>query len=370
MVTCVPNFPTGKVFNGYSNKFLTREWMDGIQVIRVWSYISANEGFIKRIMDYVSFSIMAVLFSLRLKFDIIIATSPQFFTALAGLFLSKMKNKPWIMEIRDLWPESILAVGAMKNNNIIRLLEWLEIRCYYNADLLISVTDSIKQVIVNKGISSKKIDVVKNGANLELFTPQQKAPYFTKENNLVDKFVVGYIGTLGIAHGLDFIIRSAKIIKDQSVHILLMGEGAKKHELQNMVTDEKIHNVTILDAVKKDEVINVISSIDVSLINLKKSQLFTTVIPSKIFENAAMIKPILLGVKGEAKQIIEQYQAGLCFEPENTNDFVEKLLLLKNDSSLYKKCQKGCQNLAYEFDRKKLAVEMLNIIHQKFSFAQ
>ncbi len=174
VVTCAPNFPTGKVFHGYSNKLISREWIEGIQVIRVWSYISANKGFIKRIMDYISFSLTALLFSIQIKCDIIIATSPQFFTAIAGMFLSKIKSKPWIMEIRDLWPESIIAVGAMKNKKIIHFLKWQEVKCYNSADLLISVTDSFKKIIVSKGISSSKTSVVKNGANLELYFPQDK----------------------------------------------------------------------------------------------------------------------------------------------------------------------------------------------------
>lgn len=369
MVTCAPNFPTGKVFNGYSNKLFTREWIEGIRVIRVWSYISANKGFVKRIMDYISFSITALLFSIQIKCDIIIATSPQFFTAIAGMFLSKIKSKPWIMEIRDLWPESIIAVGALKNKKIIQFLQWLEYKCYHSADLLISVTDSFKKIIIKKGISASKIFVVKNGANLELYIPQDKDSSFIKNNKLEGKFVVGYIGTLGMAHGLDFIIESAKELLDQSIHIILMGDGAKKGDLQKLIAQDKISNVSILNSVHKEKVNSVISSIDVSLINLKKSELFKTVIPSKIFENAAMKKPILLGVEGESKEIIVQYNAGLCYEPENTTDFIKKLMLLKNNKNLYSKCKIGCQNLAVDYDRKNLGNDMLQIIYDKFGFA-
>jgi len=339
--------------------------MDGIQVIRVWSYISVNEGFIKRIMDYVSFSIMSVLFSLRLKFDIIVATSPQFFTAIAGRSLSVLKGKPWIMEVRDLWPESIIAVGAMKNKIIIHLLERIEIKCYSTAIRIISVTDSFKRIIVRKGINPGKISVIKNGANLDLFNPQKKDQTFIKEQNLEGKFVLAYIGTLGLAHGLDFIVDSAKQISDDSIHILFIGEGANKQNLLNVIENKNIKNVSILDAVPKDQIRTYIASIDVALINLKKSSLFKAVIPSKIFENAAMGKPILLGVNGESRQIIEKYNSGLYFEPENTNDFIEKLYKLKNDNALYKKCQNGCHKLAHDFDRKKLALQMLNVINKE-----
>lgn len=367
VVTCAPNFPTGKVFNGYSNKLLTREWIDGIQVIRVWSYISANEGFIKRIMDYVSFSIMAVLFSLRLKFDIVVATSPQFFTAIAGRSLSVLKGKPWIMEVRDLWPESIIAVGALQNKTIIHFLEWLEIKCYSTATRIISVTDSFKKTIVRKGINSRKISVITNGANLDMFNPQEKDQTFIKKQNLEGKFVLAYIGTLGMAHGLDFIVDSAKQISDDTIHILLIGEGANKENLLNVIENKNIKNVSILDAVPKDQIKTYIASIDVALVNLKKLSLFKGVIPSKIFENAAMGKPILLGVNGESRQIIEKYNSGLYFEPENTDDFLDKLYNLKNNNALYQKCQIGGHKLAHDFDRKKLALKMLNVIQKEFT---
>lgn len=145
VVTCAPNFPQGKVYKGYSNKLYQHETMDGIHVIRVWSYITANEGFLKRTLDYISFSVSAFFAGLFQQADIIIATSPQFFTALSGRTLAFWKRKPWIMEVRDLWPESIKTVGAMKDNPIIRYFEWEEKRCYRSADKIVVVTDSFKK---------------------------------------------------------------------------------------------------------------------------------------------------------------------------------------------------------------------------------
>lgn len=358
VVTCFPNFPTGRVFHGYKNLLYAREVIDGIEVIRVWTYITANEGLIKRTLDYMSFAFIAIFTSMRIKFDVAIATSPQFFTALAGMILSKFKRKPWIMEVRDLWPESILAVGAIDNRIIISLLKKLEKKCYISATKIISVTDSFKRVIVSDGIQPDKISVVKNGVNHALFTPRDKDKQLLAEHCLDNKFLVGYIGTLGIAHGLDFIVDSAEAIKDDHIHIVLMGEGANKKKLRKNIQNRDLANISIIDSVPKQEIVDYIASIDVALINLKKAPLFKTVIPSKIFENAAMGKPILLGVNGEARQIIEDYSAGLYFEPENQSDFVEKLLLLKNDKNLYKTCQRGCRKLAKDFDRRKLAKKM------------
>ena len=189
VITCFPNFPKGKVYSGYKNKWKKTEWMDGIKVIRVWSYISANEGFLKRIFDYISFSITSFFAGLSVKTDIIIATSPQFFTALAGRTLSFWKRKPWIMEVRDLWPESVKTVGAMKDNIFIRYFEKEEIWCYKSADKIITVTDSFKKTIVAKGISTNKIEVVKNGANFELYQPLPKDKDLLNELNLNGKIL-------------------------------------------------------------------------------------------------------------------------------------------------------------------------------------
>src|SRR5690606_39078192 len=171
----VPNFPQGIVYSGYKNKLYQREVIDGINVIRVWTYIAANEGFFRRLVDYISFAFTSVLAGLFLQTDLIIATSPQFFTAASGRFLALFKNRKWVMEVRDLWPESIVAVGAMKRNGIIRLFEKWELYLYRSADHIIVVTDTFKQKISERGISSKKISVFKNGVDLQLYQPGSRS---------------------------------------------------------------------------------------------------------------------------------------------------------------------------------------------------
>lgn len=359
VVTCVPNFPKGKVFDGYENKWKQIENIEGIKVIRVWSYITANEGFMKRILDYISFSFTSFLAGLFIKTDIIIATSPQFFTALSGRWLSFFKRRPWIMEVRDLWPESIVAVGAMKKNLFISFFEWLEVRLYRSAKKIVVVTDSFKKEIIQKGISSEKISVVKNGVYLDKFFPRPKNQELLKKLGLENKFIVAYFGTHGMAHKLDFVLESAKEIKDPTIHLLLIGNGAERNNLVELKERLKLQNVTLLPSVGKDEIQDYISIIDVALVNLKKSKTFQSVIPSKIFENAAMLKPILLGVEGESKELIESYHAGLCFEPENKNEFLDKLSEIK--SGLYSFTE-GCKKLASDFNRVLLAIKMYHII--------
>jgi len=362
IITCAPNFPHGKVYKGYKNKLFSTEYKDGIKIIRVWSYITANQGFVKRVLDYVSFAFMAFWVGLFQKHDIIVATSPQFFTTWTASLLSKTRRKPWIFELRDLWPESIKTVGAMKQGKAINMLEKIELWLYKDANKVIPVTDAFKTNLISRGIDADKINVVTNGSNIELFAPREKDKTLLEKLNLQDKFIIGYIGTHGMAHSLDFIVSSIKDINNKNIHFLFVGDGAMKETIIKIADELRLENISFLDPVSKDDVPKYLSIIDVSLAPLKRSDTFKTVIPSKIFEASAMLKPTLLGVQGQAQEIIEEYQAGLCFKPEDKKDFLDKLNELSSSDEIYHKLQDGCQKLAKAYDRKKLAHTMLNHI--------
>ena len=201
VITCVPNFPKGKVHEGYKNKIWQSEVVDGINVIRVWSFIAANEGFAKRIIDYLSYMISSFIGSFFVRnFDVVIATSPQFFTAVSGYFVSRFRRKPFIFELRDLWPESIQAVGVLKNGLLLRNLEKLELFLYNKSDMVIAVTDSFKKNLLARGVKEEKIHVIFNGVNTKEFCPIHKDPTLLSRLDLFDKYIVGYIGTHGMAH--------------------------------------------------------------------------------------------------------------------------------------------------------------------------
>tara|TARA_B110000459_G_scaffold190568_1_gene225780 strand:- start:549 stop:1754 length:1206 start_codon:yes stop_codon:yes gene_type:complete len=358
VITCAPNFPKGKVYEGYKNKLYQKEEIEGIKVIRVWSYISANEGFAKRIIDFLSFAFMAFWVGLFKKTDVIIATSPQFFTTWTAETLATLKRKPWVFELRDIWPESIRAVGAISGDSkIFKFLEKLELRLYKRSSRVITVTESFKSNLIERGIDGEKVKVVLNGANLERFSKMKKDAALVEKYNLEGKFVVGYVGTHGMAHKLDFILNSWPK-GNPNFHLILMGDGAEKSKLVELAKTLNITNISFIPSMLKEDVPAYLSLMDVSLVPLKKSDLFKTVIPSKIFENSAMQIPILLGVEGESADIIQKYNAGLCFEPENKEDFLTQLNLLKDDKTIYENCQAGCLTLAKEFDRKKMAEKM------------
>jgi len=366
VITCAPNFPHGKLYKNYKNKLYQKENIDGITVIRVWSYMTSNQGFIKRVLDYLSFSIMSFFVGLFQKYDIIIATSPQFFTTWSGYGLSKIRRKPWIFELRDIWPESIKTVNVMKESKVLNFLEKIELGLYRDSNQVIAVTDAFKKNLIGRGIDESKISVITNGSNLDLFTAREKDSELLKKLNLSNKFIVGYIGTHGLAHSLDFIVNSIAKVDDENIHFLFVGDGAMKQKIMTIAKKLNLLNITFLDSITKESVPQYLSICDVSLAPLKDEDNFKTVIPSKIFEAAAMEKPTLLGVRGEAQSILERNNAGICFEPENEEDFLEKLKLLK-DEKIYASCQKGARELAKMYDRKKLAKDMLTIIRNTVS---
>lgn len=365
VITCAPNFPKGKVYEGYKNKLHQTEVIDGIKVIRVWSYITANEGFVKRILDYISFAVMAFFAGLPVKTDLIVATSPQFFTAVSGRVLSFFKGKKWVFEVRDLWPESIIAVGAMERNRAIRLFERLEKYLYKTADHIIVVTDTFKEKIIARGIDPRKISVFKNGANLELFIPREKDRELEEKLGLQDKFVFAYIGTHGMAQGLDFILNCIKGLQttQPNLRFLFIGDGAEKKKLLKQANDLQLQNAVFVDSVSKKEVVRYLSLMDVALVNLRKSDTFLTVIPSKIFEAAAMEKPILLGLEGETKGIIEKYEAGVCYKPEDQQSFYKAVQKI-TEKKIYQHTVEGTKKLIKDFDRSKIAERMLNCLKQ------
>ena len=363
VITCFPNFPTGKIFPGYRQRLWKEEDHHGIRVVRLWTYMAHNRGVIRRIMDYSSFGICSFFAGLFVKADLIVATSPQLFAAVSGRLVASIKRTPWIMEVRDLWPESIVAVGALKNPRIIRWLSKIEMSLYRNARDIVVVTESFKEKICAKGIKAQKVHIIKNGVDQQFLDHKgdHKQPEELQKIIRPDRFLVGYIGTHGMAHGLELVVHAAKHVADQ-VDFILIGDGSEKARLVRMVKEKEIDNVYFLDQIPKKVVPIYLREFHAVLVPLRKSELFKTVIPSKIFESAAMHKPILLGVQGEAKKLVEQYGAGRAFIPGDTEDFLAKLEVIRANPDLYRSIQQGGAALAADFDRSTLAMEMLNII--------
>lgn len=371
VVTCAPNHPRGTVYEGYSNKLFQRENRDGIQVVRVWTYVTANEGFLRRTLNYLSYMVAAIFVAPFLsQCDVVLSTSPQFFNGLAGYLVSRMKRAPWILEIRDLWPESIVAVGAITSRPIIRLLEGLELFAYRKADHLVVVTDAFKTHMLARGIPDQKVTVVKNGVDFSLYKkPLADSSDLSRQLKLEGKFVASYVGTHGMAHHLETVLEAARELTEwKDIIFLLVGDGAERNRLVVMRDEMKLQNVVMLDQQPKESMPDLWFLSSVSLVLLKRSDLFKTVIPSKIFESMAMEKPIILGVEGESAELVMSSGGGVCIEPENGKDLADHVLKLYQDPT---RCRElgtsGRQYVLAHFDRQVLARKLTDVMQHVVS---
>jgi glycosyltransferase involved in cell wall biosynthesis len=366
VVTCAPNFPKGRVFDGYRNRLWQQEMIDGIRVVRVWSYITANEGFVKRVLDYTSYMLAGFIASLFVRrVDIVVGTSPQFFTAVAAWTVGAVKRIPFVFELRDLWPESIKAVGAMKESAAIRWLEKLELFLYRRAALIVSVTHSFRDTLMRRGIDGNKIEVITNGVDVSRFSPRPKDAALEAELGFEGCFVAGYIGTHGMAHALETVLAAMAQLQKragaegQAIRLLMLGDGARKADLQAEAVRIGLGNVRFVGTVSKEQVARYWSLLDVSVIHLRRTPLFTTVIPSKLFECMGMGIPVLLGVAGESARIVENEGAGIVFEPEDVTQLVDGLQRLQSDTDLRNRLRAASLAAAGHYDRSALALRML-----------
>ncbi len=366
VITCVPNHPSGKVYRGYRNRLYQTEIMDGVRVVRVWTLLAANEGFLLRTLNYLSFLLSATLALLWLpRPDVVISTSPQFFCGLAGFFGRIFRHAPWVLEIRDLWPESIVTVGAMRKGRVVRMLEWLETFAYRRADKVVSVTDSFVPHIAARCGDPHKIAVIKNGVDLGLFSQEaSRAAEVKRSLGLDGRFVAAYVGTHGMAHGLETILDAAERLKDDPrIAFLMVGDGAERARLVELAARRGLGNVRILGQRPKAEMPGIWAATDVSLILLKRNDLFRKVIPSKMFEAMAMQRPVILGVEGEARALLEAAGAGIAIAPESAEELAAAVVRLAEDAVLAVRF--GAQGLAYvreHFDRARLAATYLELL--------
>jgi len=362
VVTCAPNFPHGKVFEGYKNRFYQEEWIDGVRVIRVKSYMAANVGTLKRMLDYLSFVLSAIFFFWRYpKFDVIVATSPPLLVPVAGYAVSRLRRRPWVFEIRDLWPASIEAVGA-SNGRMLKWLKRLEMYLYRKADRIISLTGAFREDLIRRGIPAEKNDIVTNGVDADFFNPRNVKLDARKRLGVgPDRFLAGYIGTTGMGHDLSVVLGAAELCRDrEDIVFLIMGEGAERVPLEEEARRRGLSNVIFHDFVPQDEVPSYLSAMDVSIVHVKAHPVFKTVIPSKIFENMAMGVPMVYAVEGVSARIVKEAGVGVCIPSGEPQAMARAVLELQQDrAKLRQMAARGPQAVAREYSRRIKAEEML-----------
>jgi colanic acid biosynthesis glycosyl transferase WcaI len=362
VVTCTPNFPEGKVHPGYKNLWYQTETIGGIRVVRVKTYITANRGRLRRMADYLSFLPTACWAGMREKADVVAATSPQMFAALAGLTIAFLLRRPFLLEVSDLWPESILAVGAMRSRNlVVRSLEAMAHFLYNRADRIVVLTESFRRKLSGIGVPETNIDVVLNGVDLEQYTPRGRDESLARDYGIEPgDFVVGYIGTLGMAHGLENVLEAATMLSGTEIRFLLVGPGADRDRLVRLAQEHRLRNVIFAPPQPKEEMPRYWSLCDVALVHLRGSLLFETVIPSKIFEAMGMGVPIVLSAPvGEASRIVRREDVGWHVPADDPNALARLLSRLAMDSHNVRKTASRSRSAAFNHTRARQAESFL-----------
>lgn len=365
VITGAPNFPEGVIFPGYRNRWYCVEDMAGVRVVRAKTYITANEGFVKRTLDYLSFMVSGFLAGLvQTRPDVIIGTSPQFFTVCAAWVLCLVHRRPWVFELRDLWPASIKAVGAMGDSRALRALESLEMALYRKADAIVTVTESFRRELIGRGVEGSKIHTVINGVDLERYAPQPKPSGLVRDLDLQGRFVVGYVGTHGMAHALDLVLDTAYRLRTRTdIVFLFVGSGAEREGLMERASQLGLENTRFVPRQSKEAMPSYWALCDCALVHLKDDPLFRSVIPSKIFEAMGMGLPILLSIPdGEAAAMVRAAGAGEWIEPGRPDLLVRAVIRLVKDPLLRDALGEASAAAARLHSREGQAMRMLRIL--------
>jgi glycosyltransferase involved in cell wall biosynthesis len=367
VITGAPNAPQGKIYPGYRNKWYQEEMIDGIRIIRVKTFIAARKGIFLRIVDHLSFMVMSFITGLFVdKADVIVATSPQFFTLVSGWLLAFFKRKTLILEIADLWPASIVAVDLMQENILLRMIEKLELFLYRRAAAIVALTQYIKNDMVRRGINANKITVICNGVDKKNQPEAIKIEQLRKEANLANKFIVGYIGNHGLANGLENVLKAAALLQaQQHIHFIFVGDGAGREQLMAMASQHHLSNVTFFPLQFHQEVDLYWHICDVALVHLKDRPIFSGALPLKMFTAIAAGLPIILSLpKGEASDFIAQLDNGVWVMPEQASALADAVLALSHDKQQLQKFAANSSLAAKQYTRERQATEMLALITQ------
>ncbi|HEY5387414.1 MAG TPA: glycosyltransferase family 4 protein [Thermoleophilia bacterium] len=370
VITGAPNVPTGVVFEGYRNRLLQQEWIDGIRTVRVWTYLAANRGRVRRGFNFLSYLVTAGVAGalLRPRADVVIATSPQFFAGCAGVPVSRAHGAPFVLEIRDIWPASIIAVGALKEGRVVRVLERLERALYAAADHIVTVGAGYRQHLLDRGVPGAKVEVVTNGVDADLFVPRAPDEALRARLGLSSKYVVTYAGTVGMAHGLNVVLRAGNRLREHGrddIVFLIVGEGARRAELEQATRDQGLHNVVFTGMVGRAQLPVYLASSDACLVHMRDEALFSTVLPSKIFEDAAMEKPVIAGLRGEGSDIIRAADCGVVFAPDDDAALTAAVERLADDPEEGRRLGRNGRRFVTEhYDRRRLAHEYLAILER------
>lgn len=336
VLTGFPNHPAGILYDGYKLKLIQREIVEGIDVVRTYLYPAANKKVLKRCINYTSFMASAALIGCSAvgKVDVVIASSPQLLVGLAGYFISRIKRVPFVLEVRDVWPEALLAVNAGLNRHFYNALDRIADFLYKHADKIVTVTRGAQEAIMKHGVPKDKLTLIPSGINIDEIKPMDPPQDIRKSFGNGESVIVSYIGTHGMAQKLSTVLEAAQQISDRRVQFILIGDGAEKEDLIQLKERMQLDNVHFLEQLPQEEALRYLSASDICVVPLRKAELFKQTVPSKMYEIMASGRPMILGVDGEARELLENASAGIFVEPENARQLADAVSKLAKSAEM------------------------------------
>lgn len=373
ILTGFPNHPTGVVppeWRDRLRRLTFRDRVGNVDVFRTWLWPLPNRKSHERMRNYASFCVSASVRGLTLpRPDVIIATSPQLLVGLAGWWIAFSRQIPFIFEVRDLWPESLAAVGVGSHDSLLhQTLARIARFLYDRSDHIVVVSPAFKDRLVEDWkVSADKISIVENGVETELFAPvpSEIVSELRKELNAEGKFIASYIGTMGNAHGLETLVDAASQLQHHlpRVLLLLVGEGAEKGRIKALAEARGLRNIRFCDQQSREKVPAFISASDACLVLLKKTEVFKTVIPTKMLEFMSCAQPVILGVEGQARQVLLEADAGIAIEPGNAAALVSAIqTVYSNRESAHAKGQNGRKYILENLSRSMTAEKYIAVL--------
>jgi glycosyltransferase involved in cell wall biosynthesis len=369
VLTALPNYPQGEIFEGYRGRLVVTEERNKVRVIRAWIFATKSKSFLPKIVNYLSFAILSCIvgiFSVR-QMDIVFVESPPLFLGISGYLLARIKRAKFVLNVSDLWPESAIALGMLRNPRIIRWSTRIEEGLYRRAQLVTGQTQGIIDGVRKRWPGAARA-LLTNGIALEFLarveTARAARPKIREEFGFGNKLIVAYTGVHGFSQGLETVIRAAELLASyKDIQFVFYGDGPQKRELVTMSTEKQLSNVKFLPPQSSDRMPDILASIDISIVPLKRTELFKGALPSKLFEALGAGVPVVAAVEGEAKRLVELSGGGIVIEPENSEKMAEAIVrLFRDPTSRQRLSVDGRNYLVAHYNRKVIADRLENLL--------
>jgi putative colanic acid biosynthesis glycosyltransferase WcaI len=379
VLTGFPNHPTGVLHPDYRSRFqglFCRENANGVDIVRTWLLPLPNRRAHERILNYSSFCLSSMLSGTFLaRPDVVIATSPQLLVGVAGRWIASRHRVPFIFEVRDLWPESLTAVGVGNEDSVLnRVLGRIADFLYATADRIVVVTTAYRQrLVAHRGVCPDKISVIEHGVETAVFSPKPPDEDLKQRLGIQGRYVVGYIGTIGMAHRLETVIEAASILRSHAPELafLIVGEGAEKEQISGLIKSKGLTNMVMVEQQPREKIPEFINACDACLVMLRKSEVFQTVLPTKMLEFMSCGRPVLLGVDGQAREVLENANAGIFFEPENPSALVHAISTLRGNPNLRESLGHNGRNyIVAHYSRTESATAYVSVLEKVLGIAR